>query len=309
MSTRDHPDWWRPVGGQNSQDSTLERRSLMWNDDDILDGAVPATFRIAKYFEGKFFTRGCRGMIERIEVYCRGVAPNTIELRWSPHPGIGPFGAANFVPGAAWAWQGVAVEEMWNYDSLWIWIYYSAPTTNWAYDAVEPYDGHESADFGVTWEDLAIRPFIRVIYTGETPGDVPVSGIINNIAIPAVSSRTLEEDEEIPAGVWTPIVGVYGTGYCDYIKALVAAAVNSHLTFIRVECDLVVAMEEQFDELNTYGHTTATPTVSLPLHAADGDCYMLMHKRFEFRREFRVWAYNLPNVQTVTISIHPTLLR
>ncbi len=187
MSTKDHPDWWRPMGGQNSQDSILERRSLVWNDNAVEDGDAPPAFYTCLTYKGKFYPRGCRGMIESIWIYCRDAGADRLTLRYSPHPGLGPVGEVTITPLAGWSWVGAVIEEMWNYDSLFIWVVECDAGTDWAYDAVQPYDGHWSQDTGATWEDMAVRPFIRVVYTGETPGDVPVSGIVNNIEIPSLT--------------------------------------------------------------------------------------------------------------------------
>jgi len=189
MSTRDHPDWWKNVGGQNSQDSILERRSLIWNDNEIEDGTIPDDFNTNDNYEGKFFPRGCRGMLESIQVYCLGNAVDTLTLRYSPHPCIGPYGEVSIIPAAGWAWQDFPIEEMWNYDGLFIWFLTSTVNLSWAYDAELPYDGHHSTDVGATWSDTETRPFIRAIMTGETPGDVPVSGTLNVVEIPSVGTR------------------------------------------------------------------------------------------------------------------------
>ncbi|GAI88892.1 unnamed protein product, partial [marine sediment metagenome] len=154
MSSEDHPDWWRPTGGQNSQDSILERRSRIWNDDGILDGVVPDNIYEAEEYKGKFFTRGCRGMLEQLQLYCTGDGVDRMVLRYSPHPGIGPFGEVWIRPAAGWAWQDFVVEEMWNYDSLFVWVHEAIANVDWAYDTELPYDGHESADTGATWADL-----------------------------------------------------------------------------------------------------------------------------------------------------------
>jgi len=213
MSTKDHPDWWRPVGGSNAQDSTLERRSLIWNDDGIEDGTVPAVFFTQATNRGKFFTRGCRGMMEQIQLYCIGDGVDTITLRYSPHPCIGPLGEVVITPAAAWAWQPFDVEQMWNYDSLFIWVHECEAAVVWTYDATLPYDGHRSLDAGATWEDTGTRPFIRAVMTGETPGDVPVSGIINNIPIPSVAGAVEAGDlVNVPHGVDTDILTMHGAG-------------------------------------------------------------------------------------------------
>jgi hypothetical protein len=213
MSTEDHPDWWRPVGGQNSQDSTLERRSLVWNDNDVVAPAAPPAFYTGEVFKGKFFTRGCRGMMEQLQIYCRRTAAGTLTLRYSPHPCLGPVGTVVVVPGAAWAWVPVPIEEMWDYDSLFVWVYECSPDVSWAFDAVLPYDGHESLDLGATWADLDIRPFIRAVYAGETPGDVPVSGIVNTVKIPSTGSQvSFHLYVDVPDGVITLIDEYDGAG-------------------------------------------------------------------------------------------------
>jgi len=78
---------------------------------------------------------------------------------------------------------------------------------------VEPYDGHHSADVGATWSDTAIRPFIRAVFTGETPGDVPVSGTVNTIEIPSVGSEMAADTiAAVPSNVVTTICIAEGTG-------------------------------------------------------------------------------------------------
>lgn len=309
MSTRDHPDWWRPMGGQNSQDSILERRSLIWNDDGVVSRTRFPILGTNALYKGKFFTRGCRGMIEEIQIYRTATAGGTIILHISPHPCLGPLYTVTIPAGPANAWTGVAFEQMWNYDSLFIWTSYVAIGEFWGYDAAQPYDGHISEDAGATWADWAARPFIRVIYTGETPGDVPVSGIINNIPIPSISSRSLELERAFSANSETPIIGLYRAGYCDYITAEVDAKTNSHLTYIRVHCDGALALEAQYEDLFNNGYNSESPTVSLCSYGVDNLCYLQIHKRFEFRRSFFVLAYNLPTGQIVSVAIHPTLMR
>jgi len=309
LSSRDHPDWWKNVGGQNSQDSILERRSLVWNDNNIEDGTVPGAFYDAETYKGKFFTRGCRGMLEQLQLYCIGDGADTITLRYSPHPCLGPFGEVVITPAAAWAWQAFMIEEMWNYDSLFIWVYVCEANVDWAYDAEPPFDGHESGDAGAMWSDMAIRPFIRAVYTGETPGDVPVSGIINNIKIPNSSSGEQSAPGYTGLDVWTPLVTVHGAGYCDLLTLDAWPIANSHVTSIEVECDGVRAGRWQLSGLSGDGFNDDTQPLSLLLYAANGKCFLQISKLWEFRRLFRLLVYNgMANVP-VTVHAYPTLLR
>lgn len=201
------------MGGQNSQDSVLERRSLVWNDDDILNGVVPGSFRTGDAFYGKFFPRGCRGMIEQIQVYCIAPAAGSLTLRWSAHPGIGPFYEGVIAPGPAWSWRAFSVREMWNYDSLFIWISECDLNVSWALDVRQPYDMHYSSNAGVNWWSVAERPFIRVVYSGETAGDVPVSGTVNVVEIPSVATVFGAEVEiNVPHDSFTLLCELEGAG-------------------------------------------------------------------------------------------------
>jgi len=312
----DDRDWGRRNLGPTSYGSVLERRDLIWNDDNIADGTVPDDFYTEEIYKGKFFTRGCRGMIEQLQIYCIRTAAGTLTLRYSPHPCLGPVRTVTVTPGAAWAWVDVDIERMWDYDSLFIWVHECSADVSWAYDAVLPYDGHvyyvlgiPPEDLGRTWEDMAIRPFIRAVYSGETPGDVPVSGIINNIPLPSVSTLVAEASKSVPEDEATVIVDVHGAGYCDYIEARVFAAVGSESTYIRVYCDGVLSGHWSYGTLNLLGHTTSTPTVSLSTYLVDGLCHMLIHKRFEFLRRLRVDANNAIGPVIVSVSVYPTLLR
>ncbi|MBA7619392.1 hypothetical protein ES703_26731 [subsurface metagenome] len=312
----DEQDWNRPVMGSGALGTALERRSLIHNSDGVVDRTAYPILYTSDIYKGKFFTRGMRGMLESIQVYCDGDGVDTLTLRYSPHPCLGPVGEVSIIPADGYAWQIFPVEEMWDYDSLFIWIYACTANITWGYDAWLPHDGHEYTvtgaareDLGGTWAEIDIRPFIRVVYTGETPGDVPVSGIINNIPLPASSSQQEKEIVDITQGDIITIIDIHGAGYCDYIEASVSAGVDSDSTWIRVYCDGVFAGRWNFNLLNIRGHTTSTPTVSLTRFLADDNCDMLIHKRFEFRRRFIVAALNIVAPATVTIRAHPTLMR
>jgi len=212
-------------------------------------------------------------------------------------------------PGATWAWVPVDIEEMYDYDSLFIWVYTCDADVSWAYDAVLPYDGHESTDLGITWEDMAIRPFIRVVYTGETPGDVPVSGIINTIQLPAVSSEMNLSGKDVPQLTTVEMYEIEGIGHCDLIMAWVRLDPNSHLTRIMVYCDDVQAFNVGFNNLNDRSIPTNSPGIALTVYAVNGFCCMLITHKFEFRRKLEVFARNNFAAVFVSTEVHPTLLR
>ena len=254
MSTRDHPDWWRPVGGANAQDSTLERRSRIWNDGDPDAPAAPPVVNTGVTYRGKFFTRGCRGKLDRIQVYCMRTAAGTLDLSFSPHPCIGPLYTVTVTPGAAWNWYQAFFLQMWNYDGLFIWVSRCDADVSWGYDEVAPFDTHYSTDVGVTWTTLNTRIFIRVIYSGETPGDVPVSGCVNNIPIPNLTQRIeVAFSVNVPHNTLTRITGMDGAGI------LVEAAL-AFLTSVAPTAGLAPAAVVYFLRMEADGAYAATLT-------------------------------------------------
>ena len=308
MSSQDHPDWWRPTGGQNSQDSILERRSLIWNDNGVVAPAAPPANYTDIDYKGKFYARGCRGKIEAVQIYCIRTGAGFMTLRLSPHPSLGPFQELTITPGATWAWVTRGLEQMWDYDSLFIWISYISLDVSWGYDAVQPYDGHESDNAGATWGDLAIRPFIRVVYTAETPGDVPISGIINNIKIPNTSSEKVISAYlyNTPPAAET-LIDLHGAGYCDSVIWSPAAFPGSHTFNLLIYCDEELAWNYTPQEVFDMGFMTASPSLSLNQYVVDGICTISLTKLFEFKRRFRL-AVQCAFGGGGFLHIHPTLL-
>ncbi len=188
--SRDHPDWWRPVGGSNATDSVLERRSLISNNGDVPlweDGSVIVA-------RGKFFTRGMRGFLETIEIYCQDplAAGGTIYVHISPFPESGTAYTVNIVvpPGGGPAWRAATFNLFWNYDSMFIW-WYSAllGTEQFAYDEELPWDAYFGSPTGIIWITADRRYWVRVLMAGETPGDVPVSGTLNTVVLPNLTAN------------------------------------------------------------------------------------------------------------------------
>lgn len=305
----DIPDYLTPVLGPGSVSAVHERRSTILNDSEIEDGTTPDSLYTEETYRGKFFPRGCRGMMEALLIYCKRTGAGEIELRYSPHPSLGPIGTVTVTPGSSWAWKGVAVEKMWSYDSLFIWVYTCDADVSWAYDAEVPVDGHHSDDSGATWEDTAERPFIRATLTGETAGDVPVSGIINNIPIPNIGSIQSGEDQAVSQNVLTEVVEVEGAGYTDLIIVDIKAASESETTVIRVLCDGDVAQSHSYSDLLSLGIHPGSPGIALTQYGEDARCTMVFNKRFEFRRSLVVDALNANGDQTVSGDVYPNLLK
>jgi hypothetical protein len=167
---------------------------------------------------GKFFPRGCRGFINSIEIYCYNgdSVSHTFTVKLSPMPGMGPVATYTLTVSAygGSAWRTVPVKRFWNYDSLFIWV--SCDTDSYAmlgYDSETPYDYYLSTD-EVTWTFGNYRYWFRVNFSGETVGDLPVSGTLNTVEIPPVTSKFVYLAQGgIDGGQTATLLDtVYGTG-------------------------------------------------------------------------------------------------
>jgi len=164
---------------------TEDRRTLSNNGAAASWSSVTGDLR-----RGKFFPRGCRGFIDKIDVYCKdaGTTGGTIIVYISPHPKMGYVaGAGITVPaGADPAWRSADFRLMWNYDSLFIFVVASSIDIVHGYDTGEPYDSFASDNAGETWRHEDCRRWFRVVMKGQTVGDIPVSGTLNTIKIPSI---------------------------------------------------------------------------------------------------------------------------
>jgi len=249
-------------------------------------------------------------MIEEIQIYCRVAGADRITLRYSPHPCLGPLGEVTITPLAGWSWVAAVVEELWNYDSLFIWVVECTAGTEWAYDTELPYDGHESGDTGATWADMAIRPFIRVVYTGETPGDVPISGIVNTIEIPSVATRlAVSAGVAIPHAAATLVCTVEGAG--TLLKAhtvLHTDVVPSGLIiyYIQIVVDDVLAFQESNRELTqSYVATSGRNSIGEFFQATygeEGRTDIVLRAPIKFRRRLRMFVYQESGAGTTADS-------
>lgn len=217
MSHQDEPDWSPKVLGPFSPASHHERRSTVWNHGDAPTAWVAAGGNNRR---GKFFPRGCRGVIHQIEVYCRsGALGGGFNVYISPQPGMG-YLYTGLIPlgvNAPAAWRALTLDIFWNYDSLFIWVYEALASCEVAYDTQILYDGHDSADAADTWAYVDRRYWIRMIFKGETAGDVPVSGTLNVVELMRRSSGVINELLTAPLGGGRDAYQVYGVGKATFI--------------------------------------------------------------------------------------------
>lgn len=288
----DQPDYSVPTLGPISKESRREWRSLLWNDNGIEDGTVPAKQLFNHVWEGKFFPRGCRGKIERFEIYCIGTIAPEITLAFSPEPGMGELGTVTITPGAAWAWQSAIWRQFWNYDSLFIWIKELKVNVWFAYDEQAPYDAHIGDAAFAIWRRLNRRYFIRAVYDSETAGDVPVSGTINNVKIPSSCTDFRAEDVPVDNMVWTELVNIQGAGHMLRFHIWINAVGDGVASMIRVTTDGVVG-----DIINHAPAYYDAPPLKVFQTVDPFHHHYVCYIPYEFRRSLKLEAYQGSGVQ------------
>jgi|GEM_PF-2991259 len=190
---------------------TEERRIIANN------GTSPTAHFPYSVLVGKYFPRGCRGFINKIEISCANydTADRKLYIYVSIQPGMAPIITAELTVPASTsrAWRAVTINRFWNYDSMFIYVKAetsSAPQVY--YDTEEKYDAMHSSDNGVTWTPQDRRYWFRVDMTGQTVGDLPITGTLNTIEVPGASSVIESETTLINPGETKTLISVEGSG-------------------------------------------------------------------------------------------------
>jgi hypothetical protein len=291
-----------------TQGAYTERQSTLANNGDTGNYLAPGT----TYRRGKFFPRGCRGFLQRVEIYCDNLdtSAHTLYVYVSPMPGMAPIfsGSISLAASSSSAWRSLIINRFWNYDSMFIYVLGdSGSYPRVVYDTGSPADYYYSSDEAI-WYFTAYRFWFRAVLSGETVGDLPVSGTLNTIEIPAISSRTTSGSVSVPSGTEQTVLTVSGLGECDCLKLAVFAASYSDYTSFRVYCDGVEVFHNSPRDLSLDGHTASTPAISLLKYSSGGDCVILLTKRFMFRRSLIVKAYATGAQQTVGAEVFVNLI-
>lgn len=301
------PKFSRAILGPIEPASVHERRTTVFNDSEQTSGPPPSN-RSASWY-GKFFPRGMRGVIQEIQVYCQSDVGHTVVARISPSPGLGYTHYVGMTGTTEWGWRSGTLSKMWDFDSLFIYLYNCGAGLFWGYDDESPPDGHLSIDSGAKWTGPDERPYIRIVYSGMTSGDVPVAGSVSTVILPVASSIVIRNTVAVPENVEKKILEVEGAGFCDLTKAYVLASASSDDTIILMYCDGVLVYSHSFDYLHQWGYGPHNQPEALIKHKVDGVCVMQLTKKWEFKRIFKVSALNTDSAVTAGAEIHPNLIR
>ena len=272
------------------QTAYTERRTTISNNGVEINWAAPT----GNIRSGKFFPRGMRGFIEKIECYFKNEATEDKKLTvyLSPSPTLGAiYSAEQFCDhGIGGGWGYATFEKMWHYDSLFIFVLSASSDLYLTYDLGTPYDAYVSYDGGVTWSAVKGRYRFRVTMKGETVGDLPISGTVNTIPVMdrGFSYKGIEEvSKDVP-------IGAGEVGY----TALYECQVNelAEIVALFMETDVVPASPPAIQK----GLSGWTPSgVSRPLTLGSGV------NQYEYENvDNRVFAIRTKNVnQTILMEL------
>ncbi|MEM1590344.1 MAG: hypothetical protein QW175_07995, partial [Candidatus Bathyarchaeia archaeon] len=144
----------------------------------------------------------------------------------------------------------VDVYRMWNYDSMFIWVEGDSDSYGrLGYDDGAPYDGYSSLD-RLVWNHVSRRYWFRVNMTGETVGDLPVSGTINTIEVPSVSTSSCTGFQGVSAGGQLTLISLKGCGRIEYI----CLYTNYEGMRFSIKCDGVEQYFVPLSGINSFQH-------------------------------------------------------
>jgi len=276
-----------------------EERRVLANNGDTPIMLAPGT----SYRRGKYFPRGCRGFIHQIEVYCdnQESIDRKLYIYVAPQPGMAPIISTSLtVPASSSpAWRSKAVNKYWNYDSLFIWVL-SETNSNprVGYDEGAPPDYYDSTD-GETWFPANRRLWIRLNMTAQTVGDLPVTGTLNTIEVPNVSTYVESGEVAVPPGEEVTVAEVSGAG--RMINCFFRTDYNG--ISYRIYIDDVKVWDSSMIWLKDYGLDNAEEKLRLLKYDETNDIYTLWDTRpFPFTRKLEVRAVN-PSTSTVVVEV------
>lgn len=243
-------------------------------------------------YVGIFIPVGARGFLASLgaRLATSSGGSETVTIFCSPTPSLSPIYSGQVtVAGTALRDYLTAINVYWNYDSIFVWILAPSNTLIIAYENTSN-QGLSSPD-AENWTAETNSYDTWANLTSQAQGIQEVGGIVNNIEIPGSSAATTLNLVILPPGVFTPIVDIFGSGYCDFILLSFTANTLVEETDFAIICDGKVSFPPYSPmDLNGFGFTAATPDISLLQYGANKKCTVLLTKKFEFKKELLLIA-------------------
>lgn len=292
-----------------AQGAYTERRVTIANDNGVVAPNTPPSNFNNYTLCNKFFPRGCRGVLYSLEVYCNRTSTGILVMRISPYPGSGAIITATVTPGANWGWASVNIYRMWNYDSMFIWCTEMDADVSAGYDGTTPSDAYALDATGNVIGQNAVRIYIRAYMMGQTVGDVPVSGTVNNIEIPNSSTSINANGVTCPAGspgAVTNILSVFGSGKLVYLTidtSIPICALSFIIDGVAFPAYNIIAGNGLSPALlNALGYNATTPNIQLIKYTAGDECFVAISIPIEFKQSFVLTGYAGANAVVVTAA-------
>lgn len=278
----------------------------MFNDNEVTTPTAPPSNVTGTAYWGKFFPRGCRGQLNDLRIYCKRTASGTLTLSYSPQPGMGAVGSVVIMPGSDWDWKYTTINRFWNYDSLFVWVSACSADVSYGYDATAPTDALGSTDSGVTWSYSVYRFYIRAAMRVQTVGDLPISGTVNTVELPAVAAGQASGALIVPASdfAWAPTI----VGAGELIIAIFYSYGDSDspklCPIIRIDGAAALPDETSLTSWRANYVTTTSPGIAIGVWDTTNNKYSLVVAiPLPFKRELKLGYYNMAASQMTGIIV------
>ena len=250
-------------------------------------------------YRGKWFPRGCRGYLDNVQVYCDNpdTSDHTITVYLAPQMGMAPiYSAAITVPaGASADWRFAHFRLMWNYDSMFVYVIAdNASYPRIGYDTGTPIDAYHSTDLE-TWTFSSRRYWIKLGCVGLTVGDLPVSGTVNTIQVPNVTTAMSTDVVTVSAGGTRVLAEIAGAGelallkvYTNYTGMHFNVYVDGELVRYSLTSYTFMPATVHADEENYQSRTVTATRYNTTLNAYVVEFTVPL----PFKRSLRVEAHN-----------------
>jgi hypothetical protein len=242
-----------------------------------------------------------RGHPMAIYFYCDNTdtVAHTITVKVSPFIGLGPIwtGSISVAASSAADWRLVEFRKPWVYDSMFIWFKPDSLSLHIGMNnaAPEVSDSFASTD-EISWAEEEYQWWVRIYQAGESIGDLPVSGTVNNVAIPNNTSGSYSGAVSVPAYSNADVIDIKGSGTVERLSLYCEHSTMEFVILIDgVQIDrysIIAGYQLMPANLYSTGFTATTPQVQLIKYNASGECQMALEIPFQFRRSFHITAYN-----------------
>ena len=174
-------------------------------------------------YRGKYFPHGVRGIIRYVKLYVKdiGGGGGTIQYRLCIAPDMpAVYTYTVSISAGTEGWVTSYIHRRWDYDSIFVEYIVTSGTIGLAYDEGSPWDAYQYYGGTGTYSMEYRRYWIQMFVSGQTQGDIPVSGTINTINIPNETTTGQTALETIPAGTEVSLVSIQGTGKLKFLRVL-----------------------------------------------------------------------------------------